>query len=55
MHFRETSENNSKFLPYKEQKEKLAGERLRQTGFQESNYTNEDGNCFLWALQDQMR
>ena len=40
---------------YLYQKNHLSIVRLKEAGFQLSNYTLEDGNCLIHALKDQMR
>ena len=40
---------------YLYQKNNLSIVRLKEAGFQLSNYTLEDGNCLIHALKDQMR
>ena len=40
---------------YLNQKNHLSIVRLKEAGFQLSNYTLEDGNCLIHALKDQMR
>ena len=40
---------------YLYQKNHLSTVRLKEAGFQLSNYTLEDGNCLIHALKDQMR
>ena len=43
-------------LPYPEAKLQLTKPRLDEEGFKLSDEdTPADGNCFLWALKDQMR
>ena len=42
-------------LSLKDQQEQLTGPRLDEAGFVLGKETIPDGNCFLWALKDQMR
>ena len=42
-------------LTYEEQVSKLTEPRLKKAGFVWGEETMGDGNCFLWALLDQMR
>ena len=38
-----------------DQIDQLTDPRLEEAGFERGEYTKPDGNCFLWALKDQMR
>ena len=42
-------------LSFKDQQDQLTGPRLKDAGFILGENTKADGNCFLWALKDQMR
>ena len=42
-------------LSLKDQQDQLTGPRLKDAGFILGENTKADGNCFLWALKDQMR
>ena len=42
-------------LTYEEQVSKLTEPRLKKAGFDLGKESKGDGNCFLWALLEQMR